>query len=177
MKVNLEDFRSIKMLIDQEKNIAIFPVSKTKEPVKDPIVDEYNYMYYPAFFPIELKYPYSNVELAEKIKYGIEQWNIHECYPEHSGKNTYEEKYYGVKGFKKAIQGKLLIWLGWDDIGGKRVSLSAPAKRGYAYYGLTDTRLPDDADWIDFANVVIDYINMDLKQLSSFKTYRSYLNM
>ncbi len=177
MKVDFEDFRSIDMLVDCEKNIVIFPVSKSKLPgtLPDGTIIEDDYL--TAYFPIELKYPYTQKELAEKIKYGIEQWNVHECYENFSGRNTFEEKYYGIKGFKNAVKGKLFIDLGWNDILGKYVSLSMPLKRGYAYIGIDDVKLPDDADWMDFADAVIKYINMDLTSLRPYKTYKRDLNI
>ena len=177
MKVDLKDFRSVEILVNSEKDIVIFPISKTDHPIElaDGSIEEFGYM--TAYYPIELKNPYTIDALAQKIEFGIEQWDKHKCYENFSGKNTFEEKYYGIKGFKNAVKGNLYITLGWDDIQGKYVSLSVPLKRGYAYIVLDDKRLPDDADWIDFANVVMEYINMDIKELSSFKTYKSKLNL
>ncbi len=177
MKVNFEDFRRIDMLVDCEKNIVIFPASKSKLPITlaDGTITED--LYLTAYYPIELKYPYTQEELAEKIEYGIKQWNVHECYDDSVEKRTFEEKYYGVKGFKNAVKGKLYISLGWDDIQGKYVSLSMPWKSGYAYMGLDHVKLPDDADWMDFADAVIKYINMDLTTLKSYKTYKRDLNI
>ncbi len=177
MKVNFEDFRRIDMLVDCEKNIVIFPTSKSKLPITlaDGTITED--LYLTAYYPIELKSPYTQEELAEKIEYGIKQWNVHECYDDSVEKRTFEEKYYGVKGFKNAVKGKLYISLGWDDIQGKYVSLCVPWKSGYAYMGLDHVKLPDDADWMDFADAVIKYINMDLTTLKSYKTYKRDLNI
>lgn len=67
--------------------------------------------------------------------------------------------------------------LGWDDIQKKYVTLMFPLKRGYAYdYGDKKT-LPDDADWIDYANAVIDYINMDFMTLEHFRRCKSQYNI
>lgn len=177
MIVNFEDFRRINILVDQEKNIVIFPISKTSYPIVllDGSVEECGYV--TAYYPIELTFPYHVEELAEKIKYGIEQWNCHACFDDAGGKKTFEEKYYGIRGFKNAMKGKLNISLGWDDVLGKYVTLYVPVKRGYAYLEIHETRLPDDADWMDFAHAVMQYINMDLTQIRSFKTHRGQLNI
>lgn len=177
MKVNLEEFRSIIMLVDQEKNVVIFPVSATKY-IREQEDGSMQCDYYPAFYPIELQFPYTVENLAERIKYGIEQWNQHPCYEEKLNNNrTFEEKYYGIKGFKNAVKGKLYISLGWDDIQGKYVSFSMPLKRGYAYIGIDDTSLSENADWVDFANAVMKYINADITKFRSFKTFKSKLNI
>lgn len=174
MVINLEDFRRIEILVNAEKDIVIFPLSEITHPVELANGEMVEGLYQVAYYPIELKYPYTNTELADKIRFGIEQWNQHECY---SGSKTFEEKYYGVKGFKNAVKGNLFINLGWDDIQGKYVSLLMPLKRGHSYIGLANTKLDADADWIDFANAVIDYINLDYTKLRSFKTYKSSLNI
>ncbi len=173
MKVNFKDFRYIKILADQTKDIVIFPIGIVELIDGSDAEFEYNVAYY----PIELKYPYTATELAVKIQYGIEQWGMHKCYDDFSGKNTFEEKYYGIKGFKNAVKGNLYFRLGWDDIQGKYVSLLMPLKRGYAYIGLDKTQLSDEADWLDFANAIIEYINMDITKLKTFKTYKSKLNL
>ena len=150
--------RCIQMLVSPQKDIVIFPYAKSEVPVvlaDGTVVDS---MYMACYFPIELKYPYSAAELADKIEQGIDEWDKHKCYPDFSGKNTMEEKYYGVKGFRKAVKGCLCFKLGWDTTQGKYVSFRLPTKRGYAYLGIEDTMLPDDADWLDFANAVIDFI-------------------
>ena len=178
MKVNLADFRTIVLLVDEQKNIVIFPISKSDFPIEfaDGSFEEFGYL--PAYYPIELKYPYDTKDLAKKIECGIEQWNKHPCYQEKlNNMLTFEEKYYGIKGFKKASKGKLHIHLGWDDIEGKYITLFVPAKRGYAYFCLDGIQLPEDADWSAFADEVIKYVNMDITRLDSFKIYKSKLNL
>ncbi len=177
MKVDFADFRTIVLLVDGQKNVVIFPISKSDFQIElaDGSFEEFGYL--PAYYPIELKYPYNAEELAEKIKYGIEQWDKHPCYQEKlNNMLTFEEKYYGIKGFKKASKGKLYIRLGWDDIQGKYIEMEFPAKRGYAYLGLAEKKLSAEADWIDYANAVIDFIDMDITKLKSFKIYKSKLN-
>jgi len=177
MKVDFEDFRSIEILIDPQKNIVIFPRSKTDFPFElaDGTIVDFTYL--PAYYPIEVNYPYDAVQLAEKIKYGIEQWNQHSAYSyEHHKKVTSEEKYYGVKGFKNATKGVRHIDLGWDNIQGKYVTLSLPLKRGYAYIRIDSVKLSDDADWLDFANQVLEYVEIDVTQLKRFKTFKRSIN-
>lgn len=178
MRVNYEDFKYVIMLIDIRKNIVIFPISKSNFPYKSADGSIEDYGYFMAYYPIEIKYPYNAYELAEKIKCGIDMWNKYPCYMEQeNNKLTFEEKYYGIKGFKNAMKGNLHIRLGWNDIQKKFVSIYAPLKRGYAYIGLDETQLSDDAGWIEFAKVVIEYINMDITKLRSFKIYKSKLNL
>ena len=164
MITDLKDFRNIDMLVDK-KNIIIFPVSKSNELFEDGV----NYTYRTAFHPIELLAPYSNEELASKIKEGIDSWNVYPPYETFTGKNTFEEKYFGIKGFKKAILGKKFIRLGWDDLSGKEVSILWPQKKGYGYICIENIQLKKDADYFDFANAVIELINLDLVNHPRFK--------
>lgn len=181
MKVDLEDFRKIQMLIDQEKNIVIFPISEAPD-YKYRIADGTEYVggWFPAYFPIELKFPYTISELQEKIKEGIEAWNQYPCYLDGgigNSKNTIEEKYYGIKGYRNACKGKLMISLGWNTLRGKFVTLSAPWRGSYSYTNLERKTLPEDADWSDFAKATWELINMDLTKSESFKAEKRKLNL
>ncbi len=174
METDLYEFRSVKLMVDEAKNIVIFPTSNITD-----IISEYTNepAYLTAYYPIELKHPYTLEELAAKIEEGIGEWCKHPAYTNFSGKNTFEEKYYGIKGFKNAVRGKRHISVAWDDIGGKRVSLSLPWNRGYTYMGMKHIKLPPDADWMNFAKAVIELINVDVTTLRSFKTYKKDLNL
>ncbi|WP_133051132.1 hypothetical protein, partial [Ruminiclostridium hungatei] len=141
------------MLADNSGNIVIFLVSKTDKLFED----GENYIYYPAYYPIELNSPCTREELASKIQEGIEEWDIHTPY---ESKKTFEEKYYGIKGFKNASLGKKYITLGWNDIEGKYISLGLPLKKGYGYMGIESIKLKEDGDYLDYANAVIDLINL-----------------
>lgn len=77
---------------------------------------------------------------------------------------TFEELYYGIKGFNKAMKGKKKIEIGWNDRWRKYASLDLPDKRGYAYTGVKLLNLDDNADWTDFAENVITLINYDPKK-------------
>lgn len=171
MENDLKEFRSITMIVDESNNIVIFPVSKSNELFED----GENYAYHEAYHPIELLAPYNKEELAEKISEGINTWNLYPAYENYTGKNTFEEKYFGIKGFKNAVLGKRLIALGWDDISGKEVNISCPLKRGYGYYCIKIVKLNDDADYLDFADTVIDLISIDLTKESTFKRYKKLL--
>lgn len=177
MRVNLMDSRLINILVNQRKDIVIFPRSKSEKAIElaDGTLAEGLYM--PAYYPIELKYPYDRNELAKKIEFGIEQWDKHPCYDDEKENKTFEEKYYGVKGFKKAVKGILYFNLGWDEIQGKYVSLYLPCKRGYAYLAIKTEKLLIDATWLDFADAVINLANMDLNELDSFKHFKNSLNL
>jgi len=171
MQTDLNDFRDIQLLVDQNNNIAIFPTSRSKEPIDD----EGKYAYYVAYHPIELFSPYSLEELAGKIQEGFESWNVYPMYDNFSGKNTFEEKYYGIKGFKNAVFGKRYVNLGWNDLMGKRASIAWPLKRGYGYLGMESRGLADDADYLDFAKVVIELISLDLTTLRAYKANKRLL--
>ena len=178
MKVDLKEFRWIGIYANEEKDIVIFPQSETDEPLElsdGTILNEP--WFCTAYYPIEIKYPYTKEELAEKIKCGIEQWNKHKPYNDFSGKNTFEEKYYGIKGFKKAIKGKRYIRLGWDDIQGKYVSLNVPGKSGYWYLGVGEVILDENADWIDYAEVVIKFVETNLCDIPYVRSMKSKLNL
>lgn len=178
MKVDLQEFRYIDIYVNEEKDIVIFPHSKAKEPLEladGSILDEP--WFCTAYYPIELKYPYTKEELAEKIRYGIEQWDKHEPYNDFSGKHTFEEKYYGIKGFKKAIKGKRNINLGWDDIQGKYASLMIPCKSGYCYLGVDEVILDEDSDWIDYANVVVKFIETNIEDIPYARQNKRKLNL
>lgn len=175
MTVNFDDYRRITIVVNSNKDIVIFPKSESKIPETDDNGTILGYACKNTFFPIELKFPYSEIDLAHKIQYGIEEFGKHECYE--LLKPTLEEKYYGVKGFKNAVKGCRLIDLGWDNIFGKYVSLQIPMKSVYAYIGIDNIKLQDDADWTDYAKSVINYIDSDLSTFSSFKRYKSKLNI
>lgn len=174
---NLMDGRYINILVNQGKDIVIFPRSKSQKPVELADGTLAEGVYLTAYYPIELKYPYDRNELAEKIEFGIEQWDKHPCYDDDKEKRTFEEKYYGVNGFKKAVKGTLYFDLGWDEIQGKYVALSLPCKRGYAYLVIKREKLSSDATWVDFADTVINFINMDLNEIDSFKRFKKSLNI
>lgn len=178
MKVNLKDFRYIDIYVNEGKDIVIFPHSKSNEPLEladGSIFDEP--WYCTAYYPIEIKCPYSNIELAEKIQYGIEQWDKHEPYDDFSGKNTFEEKYYGIKGFKKAIKGKRNIHLGWDEFQGKYVSLMIPCKSGYCYLEVDEVILDENADWVDYAEIVIKFIETNIEDIPYARSNKRKLNL
>lgn len=171
---NLNDFKYIMLLVNRE-SIAIFPISKSERSVvlADGSKEE---AFLPVFQPIEIKFPFNREELARKIEYGMNQWNKHKCYDVDSPQ-TLEEKYYNIKGYKKAVKGIRNITLGWDDIQGKYVSLSLPVKSGNGYIGIDDTELAVDATWEDYAKVVLTYVNADLTEFSAYKTYKTKLNL
>lgn len=171
MYTNLNNYRAIRILIDGNKNIAVF--SESKNPAYDG--DDWTPMYLPSKTPYELKAPYTIEELAAVIEKGILAWEQHEPYTDK--KVTFEEDYYKIKGFKNATLGKKYIALGWDDIGGKKVFLGLPSKTGKNYMGIEDIKLDDDADWIDFAKAVIELINLDLPNHHRFKTFKKRLNL
>ena len=76
MKVDLKEFRWIDIYVNEEKDIVIFPQSETTEPQELADGTMLNEPWLcTAYYPIEIKHPYTKEEVAEKIKYGIEQWN------------------------------------------------------------------------------------------------------
>ena len=179
MHMDLNDFRHLVILVDKAKNIALFPVSKTKEPIPNDPDGLQCYGYFPAYVPTELGYPYSRAELAHKLENVMGQWCLYPCFCEEENEAgmTFEEKYYGASSFRSAMQGKKMLDIGWDDVQGKYVTLSLPCKSGYAYLGIITETLSHDAGWDDFADAVIELIGKDLSELKSFKTFKGKLNL
>lgn len=165
--------RDIVLFADENKNIVIFPQSISDGSGIDMIKDGS----YAALYPIELKYPYTATELSEKIEEGFMEWNKHECYNNFSGKNTYEEKYFGIKGFKNAVKGKKYFAVDWGcKFFGNSIRFQMPLKRGYAYLVIKKVKLADDADYIDYANAIIDLLNLDLTTDKYYKLMKDKLN-
>lgn len=158
MYVDLSKFQMIDILVDENKNIAVFPSGNIGD---DKYVEEGKFRIY---MPIELKKPYTENELADAIKHAmIDENNILFFTYDQRKNKTYEEVYYGIKGFNKAMKGKRLIEVGWNDRWGKYASLDLPDKRGYGYTGVKLINLEDSADWIDFAKAVISLIEYNPK--------------
>ena len=97
MGIEFSNSRDIELFVDAEKNIVIFPKSKSNGSGKEMVKDGY----YVAYYPIELKYPYTAYELAEKIKCGFYECDKHECYNDFSGKNTFFTTFFIQKCFQK----------------------------------------------------------------------------
>ncbi len=171
MKNNLSEFRSINIYVDETKNMAVFP--KSKNPSYNTENNSPMYILSKTFF--ELAFPYSRESVAELVKTGIISWDKYDPYTD--SKKTIEEYYYNIKSFKSATHKKKLISLGWDDIEGKYVSLYIPMKKGKYYIEISSIKLHDEANWIEFADAVIELINMDMNKLNSFKIYKSKLNI
>ncbi len=81
------------------------------------------------------------------------------------------------KGFKKAIKGKRYINLGWDDIQGKYVSLLIPCKSGYCYLGVDEVILDENADWMDYAETVIKFIETSIEDIPYARSNKHKLNL
>ena len=178
MSIIFNEARSICLLISPLKDIVIFPVSKSNKPFVSANGKIVEGGYFAAYFPIEVKYPYTRDLLAEKIEEGIEAWDKYPCFrDEYGDEKTYEAKYCGERSFKKAVKGYRHISLGWDKFVGKYVRFHIPLKSGYAYIGLDSIELPDDADWSAFAEAVIHYVELDITTLKRYKTYKMKLNL
>ena len=109
---------------------------------------------------------------------GFYECDKHECYNDFSGKNTFEEKYYGIKGFKNALKGKknISIWHN-DKHMGNILYFRLPLKRGYGYVSIKPVKFPNDVEYIDYANEVINLVNLDLETIRYFKSIKSKLNI
>ena len=174
MKIDIQDGRRITILVDENKNIVIFPISALGYEIPD-LQGEMYEPYWEAYFPIEVKFPYTEAEVAKKIEYAFSQWCKHPCYERMDEKNTFEEKYYGIKYFKNAIKGKRYISAGWGNMLGVNVNFSMPCKGAYAYMGIDKIKLDTTANEYDFAKAVIHFANVDLETLKTFKTYKRSL--
>lgn len=159
MKVNFEEYKRVEILIDEKENIAIFSRGQL-----DNIKPDDDFRGFMVNVPVELKTPYTANELANAIEYAMSE-EIKEPYFLYDQRinKTYEEVYYGIKGFNKVMKGKKKIEIGWNDRWGKYASLDLPDKRGYSYTGVKLLCLDDNADWIDFAESVITLVKYDPK--------------
>lgn len=157
MEVKFNEQKMIDILVDENRNIAIF----TGELI-DSIGEYKKIMYYIC---TELKAPYTESELADAIKIAMTEENKQPffCYDQKKNK-TYEEVYYGIKGFNKAMKGKRMVDVGYNNRWGKYASLNMPDKRGYSYTGVNLLYLDDNADWEDYAKGVIKLIDFDPKK-------------
>jgi hypothetical protein len=98
------------------------------------------------------------------------------CEP-YIAKDTIEEHYYQIKGFKAATLGKKMIDVGWSRLVGKNVRVNLATKRGKGYLCIAEKHFPDDASWEDFAQTVIEFATMDLTKTRTFRSLKSYLNV
>ena len=176
MKTDFMDPKDIVILVDESKNLVLFPTGKGPK-LEDDIYNTQEFSYGVSYHPIELPFPYDLSELADKIKEAIEAVDQYPMYHRFDGKDTFEEKYYGIKGFKAAVKGKRHISLGWNHMFGKTVSLMLPLKRGYGYIGVERIELDEEADWMDFAKAVYKLVNVTLEDTESFKTFKKNINL
>lgn len=160
MKVNYKEYKAITLLIDENNNISFFSFGKRKD-----INEDSDFWGFVVYTPVKLEKPYELKDIANVIEYAMSGKNkeLYFCYDQRKNK-TFEELYYGIKGFNKAMRGKKKIEIGWNDRWGKYASLDLPDKRGYSYTGVKLLNLDDNADWTDFAESVITLINYDPKK-------------
>ncbi|MBQ2691217.1 MAG: hypothetical protein IJF53_03585, partial [Clostridia bacterium] len=147
MNIHPYEFKIIDILVDENKNIVIFPESKANYLVEVPLgtgrATKMVPTHRPVPHPIEVTYPFTIEDLASKIEYGFDQWEKHRCYPK---SKHFETEYYGITGFNNAMKGKRYIHVSYGDDGGFHLSLSIPCKgRTYRYLGIEKgTILPAD---------------------------------
>ena len=60
---------------------------------------------------------------------------------------------------------------------GKSVELMMPLKSAYGYIGIETINLERDANWTDFAEAVIKFIEADIESFDNFKFYKKKINM
>ena len=182
MEIDLAQVKTIDIFVDENKNLAFFSFVINTEfsfqtAQKDDLSTSSASM--PPVFhskvAYKLKYPYTSQELAALIEQSMNAWNKLEPYT--SKRVSIEEYYYKTRGFKKATLGKRLITLEWNTLGEKTISIMLPVKAGKYYLGMESKKLPNNSDWIDASNTVIDFIEMDITQTSPYKTFRRKLNV
>lgn len=168
----------VDILVDTNNDLAIFSMTRNPEKIEG---DPWSPIWLPSENPMELKTPYTTEELANALECTINAWEKGKVLQ--LGKSSLAEYYYKIKGFKKATLGTKYVSLGWcpgwGPGQGKYVVIELPMNRnkGHAYIMIEKRNLPDDATWMDFANTLIELLNMDLTQLSSYKTYKRQLNI
>ena len=123
-----------------------------------------------------LEYPYSVEDVANSLRDIAYAWDK---YPPHLDKvRDAIELYYGIKNFKKASYGKKLLNIIWSSYSGKKeVFLSLPCKTPRAWMGIESIYLEPDADWIDFARAIVEFVEADVTQYARFKLYKRMLNL
>ena len=170
----MQESKIIQLFSDNTGNIVIFPFSTfTNAPLADGLEEGWPYT---AYYPIELKANYDMENLSQKIREGFDCWCKYPHYNNFTGKNTYEEKYFGIKGLKKAVLGKKLIRVTFDVEDGYRISLSLPTKgRGYEYLRIESTHLAKNASIIEVAQSVSELINLDLNSNETYRVLRKNL--
>ena len=167
----------VDILVDANNNLAIFSMAKNPDKIEG---DVWSPIWLPAQNPIELRAPYTAEELSVALARGINAWESGEVLP--LGKSSLAEFYYQIKGFKKATLGTKYVNLGWcpgwGPGRGKYVWIELPMNRnkGHAYMGIEFKNLPDDADWMDFANTLLGLLDMDLTKTKTYQVYKSKLN-
>lgn len=171
MTTSIKEERDITILVDEQNDLAIF--SRCLNPAFDGNYDK-TPVDFPAKVPVELEHPYTVDQVAVAIKQGMDSYNTCEPY---TAKNTIEEHYYQIKGFKAATLGKRMIDVGWNCLMGKFVRVNIATKRGKGYLCIAKKQLPDDATWEEFAQTVIEFVAMDLTKTRTFKSLKSYLNV
>lgn len=123
-----------------------------------------------------LEYPYSAEDVANSLRDIAYAWDK---YPPHLDKvRDAIEVYHGIKNFKKASYGKKLLCTIWSSYsGGKKVVLYLPCKTPRAWMGIESIYLEPDADWIDFARAIVEFVEADVTQYARFKQYKQMLNL
>lgn len=125
---------------------------------------------------IPLHYPYSVEDIANALRDIVYAWDN---YPPYLDKvRDAIEIYENTRNFKKASYGKKLLNVSWSSYTGKKeVVLSLPCKTPRMWMGIETIVLPIDADWIDFARVIKEFVEADATTYSRFKTYKRMLNL
>jgi len=172
MEMNLHEFRSLRILVDKDNRLAIFSMTKNPKKIEG---DVWSPVWVATEDPIELQPPFTAEELADALERSIRAWGTEE--PIFEDRVTLTEHRYKIKGFKKASLGTKFVGLGWRPRVGKYVSVMLPMKTKRCHMGIEHRSLPDDATWMDFAHTLIELLNIDLTQLSSYKTYKRQLNI
>ena len=172
MDMNLQELRTLQILVDKDDRLAIFSMTKNPKKIEG---DVWSPVWLAAKNPIELQPPFTVDELADALERSMNAWGTGE--PIFEDRISLTEYYYKIKGFKKASLGTKYVGLGWKPGLGKFISIMLPMKTKRCYIGIKLQNLPDDADWMDFANTLLESLSMDLTQLSSYKTYKRQLNI
>lgn len=123
-----------------------------------------------------LEFPYTTEDVAKSLRDIAYAWDK---YPPYLDKvRDAIEIYENTKNFKKASYGKRLLCVIWSSYtGNKEVFLNLPCKTPRAWMGIEKAHLSPDADWIDFAQKIIEFAEADVTQYAGFKQYKRMLNL
>lgn len=98
MELNLQELRTLKILVDKDNRLAIFTMTKNPKKIEE---DVWSPVWVAVKNPVELQPPYTVDEVADAIERSMNAWGTGE--PIYEDRISLPEYYYKVKGFKRYL--------------------------------------------------------------------------